>query len=297
MNYRLTSPLTTQSLRFFPSSKVLLSASGDLSLNVLSADPSPTATASLPLLTPARTLKGHKGAITDTHIIGVGKQVYSCGKDGSIRLWDVAQAAKMGSTMVSEDFAGILKMSVEGTTDATEISSGASRDHAHVIYAALQNGTFNVFDARAGRLVYASPLPAKKGSGSPLLSITHSTSSNLLATGSSSGLVTVYDTRNLPSSASGNLSTSPLAPLLAFKRSDSAINDLEFISGSSSLLVATGDGFPYRVSIASNGIAEVEEEYAAHDDQGIQVIRLSSAVGDKGASVWTAGDDGIVRRY
>lgn len=213
----------------------------------------------------------------------------------------MAQAAKTGTTMVSEGFVGIMKMSVEGTpaddviaATTTENSAGGSIESGHVVYAALQNGTFNVFDARAGVVVYKSPsLP--KGS-SPLLSIAHSSSSNLLVTGAASGVVHIYDLRSLSPSSSSTTS-SDADTLLTFKRSDSAINDLRFLSGSpASLLVATGDGFPYRVSLFGTAPA-IEEEYVAHDDQGIQVIRAREGTSGEEMTIWTAGDDGIVRRY
>lgn len=281
-----------QSLRFFPSSKVLLSASSDLSLNIISADPSPDA--SFPLLSVARTLKGHKSAVTDTHIVGVGRTVYSCGKDGSIRLWDVAEASKAGSTLASEGYNPMLKMAVDGDSNADE--AGAS-----VIHAALQNGTFNIFDARASRLVYASPpaAPARRDSPS-LLSIASDPLSHTFATGSAGGIVNVYDSRQLPTSSLASNPQFTIPALSSFKRSDSSIDDLSFVhpsdSGTASntpkLLVATGDGFPFQVSLTAGERPIVVEEYAAHADEGVRSIRIS-ARGD----VWTAGDDGLARRY
>lgn len=265
-----------------------------MSLNIISADPSPDAT--FPILSVARTLRGHKAAVTDTHIVGVGKTIYSCGKDGTIRLWDVAEASKIGSTLTSEGFNPIVRMNAETVANTESTNPGASLE-GHVLYAALQNGTFNVFDTRASRLVYASPLSRRAPA---LQSIASDSSSRLLATGNTTGIVAIYDIRQLPSQSS-----SPLSPLCSFKRSDSSIDDLLFTNSSqtTSLLVATGDGFPFRVSVSSGGRSpQVVEEYAAHGDEGVRAIRtrLRHVIDDDRQSpldIWTAGDDGLARRY
>jgi proteasomal ATPase-associated factor 1 len=259
-----------------------------MSLNIISADPNPEA--DFQLLSVARTLKGHKAAVTDTHIVGVGKTVYSCGKDGSIRLWDVAQGSKIGSTLTSEGFNPILRMSTASAANNTGSTDPGASSEGHIIYAALQNGTFNIFDTRTSTLVYASPLARR---AHPLLSIAHDSSSQLLATGTTAGVVEIYDTRQLPSSSPSNL-------LCGFKRSDASIDDLLFTDSSRappSLLVATGDGFPFRVSISelSDG-PRVVEEYAAHADEGVRVIRTRLIVNGE-FDIWTAGDDGLARRY
>jgi len=288
-----------------------------MSLNIISTDPSPEAT--FPLLSVARTLKGHKASVTDTHIVGVGKTVYSCGKDGSIRLWDVAQASKVGSTLTSEGFNPIVRMSAANAANTEPAhpltASGApssSSPEGHIIYAALENGSLNVFDTRVSTLVYASP-PVRRASA--LLSIAHDPSSHLVATGSTTGVVEIYDTRHLPSPSSSPLG---LNPLCGFKRSDTSIDDLLFVDSSpsspssSSLLVATGDGFPFRVSVSDlptssasiddGGGLRVVEEYAAHADEGVRVIRTrrrQDIANDHLAEfdIWTAGDDGFARRY
>ena len=264
-----------------------------MSLNIISANPNPGA--DFQLLSIARTFKGHKAAVTDTHIVGVGKTIYLCGKDGSIRLWDVAQASKIGSTLTSEGFNPILHMSTASTANNTiSTDPGASSEEGHVICAALQNGSFNVFDTRTSTLVYASPLARR---AHPLLSIAHDSSSQLLAMGTTTGVVEIYDTCQLPLSSPSS-SSSPSNPLCSFKCSDSSIDDLLFTDSSRappSLLVATGDGFPFHVSISelSDG-PRVVEEYAAHADEGVRVIRTrhrQDIVNDHQSEfdIWTAG--------
>ena len=68
------------SLKFFPSNEVLLASSMDMSVSVISA----TDLTNVP-----RRFKGHSRSVTDTAIVEQGKNVVSCAKDGTVRLWDV----------------------------------------------------------------------------------------------------------------------------------------------------------------------------------------------------------------
>lgn len=222
--------------------------------------------------------------------------MYSSGKDGSIRLWDVGQASKVGSTLMSEAYNPILRIAVLSAAN-TESANGGGGGEGYIVHAALQNGTFNVFDTRTENLVYASP-PERRSPA--LLSIASDASTNTLVTGSATGVVEVYDTRQLSSTQQA-----PSNSLYSFKRSDASIDDLLFTPSASSLspslLVATGDGFPYRLTVPLGGEKpQVVEEYAAHADEGVRSIRTSSkssATADSNVNVWTAGDDGLARRY
>ena len=320
---------TILSLRFFPSSKVLLSASSDFSLNVISTA-IPSGENDIPLLAVPRVLKGHKGGVTDTAIIGVGRDVLSCSKDGSIRLWDVAEARKTGSSLASDGFKPIMKMAVSSRTVANSGNeawsgllppNGEPREVApgprdvsdnnlpgNVIYAALSDGTFNVFDLRARSLIYSSPKSMSSNpSNSGLSAIAYDARSHILATGSQHGIVALFDTRYLPapSTSSGTSSSSSAAVLLSFQRSNASIDDLLFVPPTAysaiethpHLLVAPADGFPFRASVHPNG-PRVVEEYIGFADEGVKVVRMTrrdgaGVLGD----VWCAGDDGIVRRY
>jgi len=64
------------SLRFFPSSRVLLTAGADFTLQVLPAE---RVEAVVPV-SPVRTLKGHTRAVTDTAIVSKGRNVLSSAK-------------------------------------------------------------------------------------------------------------------------------------------------------------------------------------------------------------------------
>ncbi|CAD6196643.1 unnamed protein product [Caenorhabditis auriculariae] len=64
--------------RFFPSGSVALSAGMDMTVRIWAIDNGNC----------ARTLKGHKLAVTDICVLGVGKNVLSCSNDGSVIKWN-----------------------------------------------------------------------------------------------------------------------------------------------------------------------------------------------------------------
>ncbi|KAF9514132.1 hypothetical protein BS47DRAFT_1295377 [Hydnum rufescens UP504] len=312
---------TVLSLRFFPSSKVLLSASSDFSLNIISTA-TPSGENDLPLLAVPRVLKGHKSGVTDTAILGVGRNVLSCSKDGTIRLWDVGEARKIGSSLASEGFKPIIKIGL-GTRRGLDCfhqmasherrtpgptSAADDNSPGNVIYAALNDGSFNVFDLRARNAIYASPKSiGSDSSRSGLTAIAYDARSHILATGSQKGIITLFDARFLPASStsSGPLSSLSPAILLSFQRSNASIDDLLFVPPTAysaiethpHLLVAPADGFPFRASVHPNG-PRVVEEYVGFADEGVRVVRMTQRDGNNVlGDVWCVGDDGIVRRY
>ena len=145
-----------------------------------------------------------------------------------------------------------------------------------VVFCGLQNGSYEQLDLGSKRSVYRSAVsPA-----SPLTSIAYSDSRNLLATGSSTGLVTLYDTRSLDT------------PLTSFSRTEGGVEDLDFISTSEEvgLAIATADGLPYIASIIPEGPG-VAAELIGVDCDPVRNIRV------RGGEIWSASDDGVVRRY
>jgi hypothetical protein len=66
--------------------QVILTASSDLSIRIFGAKDG---------INP-RILRGHTRAITCLHILGIGKQVLSGSKDGTVRLWDVGSGKEVG---------------------------------------------------------------------------------------------------------------------------------------------------------------------------------------------------------
>ncbi|TDL18691.1 WD40 repeat-like protein [Rickenella mellea] len=279
------------SLRFFPSSRVLLSAGADFSLTILDADPTSSATSSAKESTePARTLKGHHRVVTDTAIIGRGRNVLSCAKDGTVRLWDVGGGTQI-RMMGSARYTPVLKMSLGDKGDSVSESPQAMTPNEKEvdtadkrIFCALGDGSFEVFDLSSKVSIYHS----EPGGGGSLTAISFNASRQLLATGSSKGVTTIYDTRVLDK------------PLTSWSRNSASIEDLSFVVqpndvgnadlAGPALVVATEDGLPYVANV--NEKVDVQSELIGGDCIGVRVVRADSTGG-----IWTAGDDGIVRMY
>ncbi|KAI0703818.1 WD40-repeat-containing domain protein [Cytidiella melzeri] len=294
---RRTHLSTITSLRFFPSSRVLLTSSADFSLSVLPADlPTSTPLSSDPTrITPVRTLKGHTRSVTSTAIIARGRTILSASKDATLRLWDVSSGTQVRTmntqayTSVNAISAGEKAESVfapppNGTSSAVPVAMDPREVETadKVVYCALSSGSFETFDLGTKLPVYLSPNSSTTSSPS-LESIAYSPSHSLLATGSVNGIVTVYDTRSLGT------------PLAKFKRNGASIEDLAFTSSPSGpdigLAIATSDGLPYVANVRPEG-PSVRAELVGTDCDGVRCVR----VGCEG-HVWTAGDDGIVRQY
>ena len=188
------------------------------------------------------------------------------------------------------------------TGDADE-STGAGIDPREVdtedkvVFAALQDGTFEAFDLRTKRGVFRSPPPARVGK-KVLQAIAYAPLEQLVATGSAGGIVTVYDTRALAT------------PLTAFRRNTASVEDLAFIPLDAAsfplqegaqvgdapgvgLAIATEDGLPYVADVRPEGPG-VRAELVGPDCDAVRAVRL---VQTQEPEVWTAADDGAVRRY
>ncbi|KAH9476650.1 hypothetical protein JR316_0010563 [Psilocybe cubensis] len=279
----------TTSLKFFPSSRVLLSSGLDFTLTILPADlPDPSAQAPSygARISPARTMRAHTRMITDTAIIAVGRNVVSSSLDATIKLWDVSSGDVISSITAQ---GGVSSMSLgdrppappdgeEPTppiaTDAREVPETSAK----VIFGGLENGSFQMFDLGFKKSVYTSPKPSVRSS---LSSIVYLQSANLLATGSSSGLISIYDTRSLAT------------PLTSFRRLDTTVEQMAFrnsLNGEVQLAVATSDGLPYIASVVPEG-PSVLTELIGVDCDSVRNVTV------RGTDVWCASDDGIVRRY
>lgn len=277
------------SLKFFPSSRVLLSTGQDFSLTVLPADlpdvPSSTGTH----ISPVRTMRAHTRPVTDSAIIALGRNVLSSSLDCTLKLWDVSSGDVISSLtsqspMVSMSLGDRMAIPPDGeetippvAEDGREIPETASK----IVFCGLENGSFELFDLGFKKSTYRSLVPK---SPSSLTSIKYSDSHNLLATGSSSGIITVYDTRSLGT------------PLTSFSRLETVVEDLAFIYGNLGvgLAIATADGLPYIASVVPEGPA-VSAELVGADCDPVRNITVRDNNCRK--EVWSASDDGIVRRY
>ncbi|KAF7353907.1 WD40 repeat-like protein [Mycena venus] len=252
---------TTTSLQFFPSSRVVLSAGADFTLCILPADPTPASSA----LKPVRTLMGHRRSITSTAIVARGRNILSSSLDGTVRLWDVSSGEQINILSAGGSrYSPVTCMSL-GERAASTLPEGVAQNAAaldprevetggKLLFCALQTKSFEVFDLGARSAV-------------------------LLATGSSTGVVEVFDTRALGT------------PLTSFTRGEAGVADLRFAEDGQRLLVSTDDGLPFVARISADQPARVEAELIGADCDPVRSIRVV------GRDIWSAADDGVVRRY
>jgi proteasomal ATPase-associated factor 1 len=278
---------TVTSVQLFPSSRVLLTAGADFTLTILPADiPSADSVSPAAAPSPARILKGHTGAITSIAIISRGRNVLSGSKDGTLRLWDVSSGTEICSLVTGKGrCTPVTAMSIgpKGDSPIAAVNGAATaRDDREVdtadkrVFCALQDGSYEVFDLGSKLSIFQST-PPSSGAGS-LNAITYLPFRNLLATGSSKGIITVYSTLSLSS------------PLTSFTRNGASIESLAFIRAGTGLAVATDDGLPFIAGIGSDK-PTTQAELIGGDCEGVRVVR------SKEGEVWTAGDDGVVRVY
>lgn len=278
------------SLRFFPSSRVLLTAGADFTLHILPAE---QVEATAPV-SPARTLKGHTRLVTDTAIVSKGRNVLSSSKDGTIRLWDVS-SGKSIKTLGSMGWAGVNAISLGETGDPvfgqphpdgegnpvvsdsqTFIDPREVETTGKAVFAALQNGSFEVFDLGSKNSVHNYEVGKRA-----LNTIAYSAAHSLLVTGSTDGTVTAFDTRQLS------------APLTSFARNRASIEGLGIRgpAAETEVVIVTEDGLAYVAGVRPDG-PQVHTELIGSDCDAARVVRVA-----ENGTIWTAGDDGIVRRY
>ncbi|KAI8996582.1 WD40 repeat-like protein [Trametes punicea] len=301
---------TVTSLQFFPSSRVVLTAGADFSLSILPTDPPDSTSYTTKRVTSARTLRGHTRAVTSTAIVSRGRNVLSGSKDGTIRLWDMPSGSQIRTLAAgSNHFVPVLALSVgerwvelKGGTDQQSGSEDVDPREVEttdkVVFCALQDGSFEAFDLRTKRAVFRSSV-GSGGARSALQTLAYIPKHNLLATGSASGLISVYDVRTLGG-----------VPLSTFRRNEAPIEDLALVdlstagfglpsspssifedaSGTLGLAIAPEDGLPYVVDLRPSG-PRVLAELVGTDCDAVRFVRVA------GRDIWSAADDGVVRRY
>ena len=286
-----------------------MTSGADFSLSILSADIPESSPYTTTKVNAARTLRGHTRAITSTGIVSRGRNVLSGSKDGTVRRWDIPSGAQIRSFAAGTNhFVPVLALSTgqrwtEANGDPHESSAGSDTSITDprevdtsdkVVFCALQDGSFELFDLRTKSAQHRSK-PGSSGARSALQAIEYDRDSNLVAMGSASGLVSIYDTRSLGDQ-----------PVVAFRRNEAPIEDIEFISlanapfslgGSSTvnaahvgLAIATEDGLPYVAELRPSG-PRVRAELVGADCDAVRFVHVI------GNDVWSAADDGVVRRY
>ena len=145
-----------------------------------------------------------------------------------------------------------------------------------LVFAALQNGTFEVFDLGTKNSVHNYELGKRA-----LNAISYSATHDLLVTGSIDGVVTVFDTRQLS------------MPLTSFARNRASIEDLGIRghTAEAEVVVVAEDGLAYVAGVRPDG-PQVHTELIGSNCDAVRMVRVAENGG-----IWTAGDDGVVRKY
>ncbi|KAJ3506393.1 hypothetical protein NMY22_g17266 [Coprinellus aureogranulatus] len=175
-----------------------------------------------------------------------------------------------------------MSMGQRESPDATSNASGDEREvpevQSNVVFAGLQDGTFELFDLSNKKSTYRSQPPPQS---QRLTSIAYSPQHHTLATGSNTGAIAVYDVRSLDT------------PITSFVRQDGEILDLAAFSSGESLrlAVATSDGLPYVAKVGWDGSVQADELIGVDCDP----VRNVRVLGRN--DIWLSSDDSVVRRY
>lgn len=208
--------------------------------------------------------------ISALHIIGVGREVLSAAKDGTVRLWNVGEAKEVRKWTSPHPIEGMVVISDQDLAI-----------DADVIVVASADGTitgFSLSESASSEPLFTLPpaLPAK------LLSIAYSPTLGLVATGHANGVIAL---RTVSSLRDG-------APPTLIRRNEGTVLSLAF--DSTSLLVGTGSGLPARLSVGiTDGkiTAQTAEEYAGWEPIAVEAWAVGSS------DVFCAGTEGGIRRY
>ncbi|KAJ3722090.1 WD40-repeat-containing domain protein [Lentinula guzmanii] len=291
------------SLRFFPSSRVLLSSGADLTLQIFPADPISASAASSSgqsnkPVSSVRTFTAHTRSVTSSAIIDRGREIISSSMDGTIRVWDVSTGTE--ETLIHSAAGvgiGINRIFLDPNLVPTK---DAEHPYKRRLYAALQDGSFEVLNLddqqKPPKLVHKFRSERSVHGALNAIAVSQPTGAAgtvLIAVGSAKGVVSVY-----------NASTYASAH---FRRSDASIEDLGFVflentTDKLGLVIATADGLPWVASLRElplSGVCDAQVSvYAELVGGDVDAVRhLSVHTADSGVEVWTASDDGIVRRY
>lgn len=238
-----------------------------------------------------RTLRGHTRAITATHIVGVGRQVLSASKDGTVRLWDVGKGEEVKQWNV---YPGKFIDAMVVVEDARGLRAlGVDSEDEHVILAATPDGTVSAFalssDSGSPALFTSRALVDSR-----LECIAYSPATGLIATGHTNGTIVV---RNMDTLLAAPGAIEDVPPLIV-RRNVGPVFSLVFVDHASGndtdLLVGTSAGLPCRLGLAVDGATitpTVKEEYAGWEAVSVETWAVASD------GVWCAGGEGGVRRY
>ncbi|KAI9324425.1 WD40-repeat-containing domain protein [Zopfochytrium polystomum] len=268
------------SARFFRSGQVMLTSSADLTTRVWGMlGENPVTLRELPdsLSSAIGSKLAHTRPVSDTGIIGVGRNVVTCSLDGSAWLWE------LGSSLAIRDLAPARMR--ETRTPIHAVSGGPAREFEtddKLALFACGDGSLSAVDLR----VKDECLIMHSSSRSGLLTCSYDGNRGLVACGSILGSVEIYDLRQ------------PALALHTFKRNESPVNQV-FLHGDASMahprVTFANDEGSCALLQAGGDKANIAMEYVGVDIEPLTAMDVRG-VGDS-SQVVTGGREGIIRKY
>ncbi|KAJ3219780.1 hypothetical protein HDU67_009592 [Dinochytrium kinnereticum] len=148
--------------RFFPSGKVALTAGQDLTAKVWNLESLEVADDGPSVSKPAQILAGHHGTITDVEMIDRGRNIFSCAKDGFVRLWEVGSAACIWQVSPFEKLGqnGHVNSVFIGSHDSAVMSSEGGNPlefgtEGKFVIVGCDNGLVSLYDIRSRTEIFS----------------------------------------------------------------------------------------------------------------------------------------------
>ncbi|KAA1101341.1 hypothetical protein PGT21_017208 [Puccinia graminis f. sp. tritici] len=314
------------SCQFFPSGKVILTTSIDMSARIYSIDRVPSddheeedsrtpTRKRMTMLNPRTFGPPHGRGVIGAGIMGKGREIVTGCRDGKLRVWNVGESkvvaeAEMSSSSSAEVLA--LEVGEKRFLDRTGevLTPEADHNRAFFLLLGLSSGALDFVDLPSLKPIkLRTPLPGQ--SGAPIDVVAMSGAMDMIAYGTRTGtvaLATLVWHRSSPSSPSCCSTTSSssetaedeieslsVIPIAIWQRTSAGINSLAFSQDDQTLLVAGHDGLPYRVSIVDAARPKVLQELAGYNCDPVAAIRASFSASASHHSVFTAGKDGSIK--
>ncbi|KAG0287842.1 hypothetical protein BGZ98_004459 [Dissophora globulifera] len=256
--------------RFFPSGQVVLSGGGDFLLKIWSA-----LDGSCPV-----TMRGHVKPISDTAIIDRGRNVVSSSNDGSVKLWEVASGATIRTLMQRDDRMNAVALDTWESPLGSKLPLDAREvgTEGKLVIAASENGTLYGLDLRASEEAFHRTSCNK----APLRACAFSAAHSLIATGTTEGVVEVFDVRKSE-----------------FQRGAAGISSLVFSASEQpaeqgpNLIVGCDDSGLYEIKRIRDPIMQVLREYVGFDLDGPAQARVVAG----GPALMAISKEGGVLRF
>ncbi|KAG0052943.1 Proteasomal ATPase-associated factor 1 [Gryganskiella cystojenkinii] len=261
--------------RFFPSGQVILSGGGDFLLKIWSV-----LDGSCPV-----TMKGHVKAVTDTAIIDRGRNILSSSTDGTVKLWEVASGATIRTLIHGSEKVNAIAVDTWETPLESKIplDSREVGTESKLVLAASENGTLYGLDLRASEEAFQR----RSYNKAPIRSCVYSAQHSLVATGTSEGVVELFDIRK------GN------QILSRHQRGTAGISSLIFTDAKDApgegprLIVGCDDSGLYETKFAGDSSVQIRREYVGYDLDGPCHARLVAG----GPALSAAAKDGGLLRF